>query len=64
MKPKLTLNVILGFVVSLFIGIFLVFFLEFTERMDQDPEISSKWREIKTGLRNMIPFRRKSRKNR
>jgi hypothetical protein len=32
--------------------------------MDQDPETSSKWREIKTGLRNMIPFRRKNRKNR
>jgi uncharacterized protein involved in exopolysaccharide biosynthesis len=61
-KPKLKLNVILGFVVSLFIGIFLVFFLEFTERMDQDPETSSKWREIKTGLRSMIPFRRKNRK--
>jgi tyrosine-protein kinase Etk/Wzc len=58
-KPKLKLNVILGFVVSLFLGIFLVFFLEFMERMDQDPETSSKWREIKTGLRNMIPFLRK-----
>ncbi|MEJ2725653.1 MAG: Wzz/FepE/Etk N-terminal domain-containing protein [Deltaproteobacteria bacterium] len=63
-KPRLKLNVILGFVVSLFIGIFLVFFMEFMERMDQDPETSSKWREIKTGLRNMIPFKRKSRKNR
>ena len=63
-KPKLKLNVILGFVVSLFIGIFLVFFLEFMERMDQDPETSPKWREIKTGLRNMIPFGRKNRKNR
>ena len=58
-KPKLKLNVILGFVVSLFIGIFLVFFLEFMERMDQDPETSSKWREIKTGFRNMIPFLKK-----
>jgi len=49
-KPKLKLNVILGFVVSLFVGIFLIFFLEYLRRMDEDPDTSPKWREIKQGL--------------
>jgi len=49
-KPKLRLNLILGFVVALFVGIFLIFFLEYLRRMDEDPETSPKWREIKQGL--------------
>jgi len=55
-KPKLKLNIILGFVVALFLGIFLIFLLEYTSRLNQDPESSPKWREIKKGLRNPIHF--------
>jgi uncharacterized protein involved in exopolysaccharide biosynthesis len=57
-KPKIKLNVILGFVVSLFLGIFVIFFMEFTQRLDNDPESAPKWKEIKQGLNRMIPFRR------
>ena len=63
-KPNLRLNVILSFLVGLFFAVLMVFFLEFARRMTQDPETSSKWHEIKTGFRNMIPFGRKNRKNR
>jgi uncharacterized protein involved in exopolysaccharide biosynthesis len=42
-KPKLKLNILLSAVVSLFIGIFLVFLLEYTHRVGQDPETSPKW---------------------
>lgn len=57
-KPKVKLNVILGFVVSLFLGIFIIFFMEFTQRLDHDPESAPKWKEIKQGLNRLIPFRR------
>lgn len=53
-KPKLKLNVILGFVVSLFLGVFIIFFWEFINRLDQDPETAPKWLEIKKGLKK--PF--------
>jgi len=59
-KPRLKINVLLSFVISLFIGIFLIFFLEFINRMDQDPETSPKWQEIKKGLINTIFFFKKS----
>ncbi|MBN2059430.1 MAG: hypothetical protein JW882_03340 [Deltaproteobacteria bacterium] len=59
-KPRLKLNIILGFVVSIFLGIFLIFLTEFFNRMDQDPEASPKWREMKQGFRKMIPFSRKA----
>ena len=49
-KPKLKLNLILGIVVALFVGIFLVFIMEFSRKMDEDPETSPRWREIKSGL--------------
>ena len=58
-KPKLKLNVLLGFVVSLFLGIFLIFLMEFSQRMSQDPEASPKWQEMKNGLLSWIPFRKK-----
>lgn len=59
-KPKLKLNVLLSFVVSLFLGIFIIFLMEFIGRMDQDPEASPKWQEIKNGLMCWIPFRKKA----
>lgn len=58
-KPNLKMNVVLSFVVSLFLGIFLIFLKEFFGRMDEDPETSPKWREMKNGLRGMIPFAKK-----
>jgi tyrosine-protein kinase Etk/Wzc len=57
-KPKIKLNVILGFVVSLFLGIFIIFFMEFTQRLDKDPESAPKWLEIKKGLMRFVPFKR------
>ena len=57
-KPKVKLNVILGFVVSLFLGIFIIFFIEFTQRLDNDPESAPKWKEIKQGLMRFVPFKR------
>ncbi len=57
-KPKLKLNVILGFVVSLFLGIFIIFFMEFTKRLDNDPESAPKWLEIKRGISRLNPFKR------
>ncbi|MBN1905820.1 MAG: hypothetical protein JW927_12060 [Deltaproteobacteria bacterium] len=57
-KPKLKLNVILGFVVSLFLGIFIIFFMEFSQRLDNDPESAPKWLEIKKGISRLNPFRR------
>lgn len=59
-KPRLKLNVLLSVVVSLFLGVFIIFFLEFIQRMDQDPDTSPKWREIKKGLTSLIPFSKKS----
>ena len=58
-KPKKKLNVILGFVVSLFLGIFLIFLMEFTQRLDQDPESAPKWKEIKQSFARLIPFSKK-----
>ncbi|MBN1183791.1 MAG: hypothetical protein JXB49_15975 [Bacteroidales bacterium] len=57
-KPRVKLNVILGFVVSIFMGIFIIFFREFAQRLDHDPESAPKWKEIKQGFRRLIPFRR------
>jgi tyrosine-protein kinase Etk/Wzc len=59
-KPKVKLNVILGFVVSLFLGIFIIFFMEFTQRLDQDQESAPKWLEIKRGISRLNPFKRDS----
>ncbi len=53
------MNVILGFVVSLFMGIFIIFFMEFTKRLDEDPESAPKWREIKQGFARLNIFKRK-----
>ena len=55
-KPKIILNVVLSFFVSIFIGIFLIFLMEFSQRMDQDPEASPRWREMKRGFMRLIPF--------
>ena len=59
-KPRLKLNILSSAVVALFIGIFLIFFLEFIHKMDQDPETAPKWQEIKKGLVNPILFFKKS----
>ncbi|MBW2037389.1 MAG: hypothetical protein JRI41_07920 [Deltaproteobacteria bacterium] len=61
-KPRLKLNILLGAVVALFLGIFLIFFLEYTHRVGQDPETSPKWQEIKDGLTGTISFFKKFRK--
>ena len=53
-KPKLKMNVLLAGVVSLFMGIFLIFLMEFMQKMEQDPESSPKWLEMKNSLRNTI----------
>jgi uncharacterized protein involved in exopolysaccharide biosynthesis len=58
-KPKLKLNIVLSLVVSFFLGIFLIFLKEFFSRMDQDPESSPKWREMKKGLKGIVPFIKK-----
>ncbi|TAL22174.1 MAG: hypothetical protein EPN94_11620, partial [Nitrospirae bacterium] len=58
-KPKVAMNVILGFVVSLFLGIFIIFFMEFIQRMDQDPETAPKWLEMKKGIAGL--YKRKGR---
>ncbi|MFC1580383.1 GumC family protein [Thermodesulfobacteriota bacterium] len=62
-KPKLKTNVLLAAVVSLFMGIFLIFLIEFIQKMEQDPETSPKWLEMKNSLRNTIPFIRRKKKN-
>ena len=51
-KPKILLNLVLGAVVSLFMGIFLVFLFEYVHRMAHDPETGPKWQEMRRG----IPF--------
>lgn len=62
-KPKLKLNIILAFVVSVFLGIFIIFLWEFLNRIDQDPETAPKWREMKGGIIRPFSFlRRKNRK--
>jgi len=61
-KPRLKLNILLGAVVALFLGIFLIFFLEYTHRVGQDPETSPKWQEIKDGLTGTISFFKKFKK--
>lgn len=58
-KPKLKLNVLLGFVASIFVGIFIIFLMEFIQRMNQDPEASPKWKEMKKGLSLFKRLRRK-----
>lgn len=58
-KPKIKLNVVLGFLVSLFIGIFIIFIIEFTQRMNQDPESAPKWKKIKKSMEMLIPFKKK-----
>ena len=59
-KPRIKLNLILSLLVSLFIGMLLIYFLEFINRMDQDPEISPKWQEMKQGLIKSFFFFKKS----
>ncbi len=60
-KPRIKMNIILGFIVSLFLGIFIIFFMEFIERMDQDPEIAPKWLEMKRGVAGLAQYVKKSR---
>jgi uncharacterized protein involved in exopolysaccharide biosynthesis len=57
-KPNKKLNVIMGFVVSLFLGIFIIFLMELNQRLDQDSESAPKWDEIKRGLSHLIPIKR------
>lgn len=45
-KPNLKLNVLLGFIVSFFLGIFIIFLMEFFHRMAQDPNASPRWKEM------------------
>jgi len=55
-KPKIMITLVLTMVVAFFIGVFLVYLMEFSRRMEQDPEASPKWKEIKSSLR---PFKKK-----
>jgi len=55
-KPRIKMNIILGFIVALFLGIFIIFFMEFMERMDQDPETAPKWLEMKKGITGLTKY--------
>jgi tyrosine-protein kinase Etk/Wzc len=55
-KPRIKLNIILGFIVALFLGIFIIFFMEFMERMDKDPETAPKWLEMKKGIAGLTKY--------
>jgi len=55
-KPRIKMNIILGFIVSLFLGIFIIFFMEFMERMEQDPETAPKWLEMKRGVAGLTKY--------
>ncbi len=55
-KPKIKMNIILGFIVCLFLGIFIIFFMEFIERMDQDPETAPRWLEMKKGIVGLMQY--------
>jgi tyrosine-protein kinase Etk/Wzc len=55
-KPRIKTNIILGFIVALFIGIFIIFFMEFMERMELDPETSPKWLEMKKGIAGLTKY--------
>ena len=55
-KPRIILNTVLGFIVALFLGIFIIFFMEFMERMDQDPETAPKWLEMKKGITGLTKY--------
>jgi uncharacterized protein involved in exopolysaccharide biosynthesis len=59
-KPRIKMNVILGFIVALFLGIFIVFFMEFIDRMGQDPETAPKWLEMKKGIAGLTKYLEKS----
>ena len=62
-KPNLRLNVLLGFVVSFFLGIFLVFIFEFFLRLDKDHAASPKWEEMRNGFSFFKKFRHKKSNN-
>src|SRR4030043_40886 len=55
-KPRIKRNIILGFIVALFLGIFIIFFMEFIQRMDQDPETAPKWLEMKKGVVGLTEY--------
>ena len=57
-KPKKIFNIILGVFVSLFLGVFITFLMEFTQRLDQDPELAPKWKEMKKSLNHLIRFKK------
>jgi tyrosine-protein kinase Etk/Wzc len=55
-KPRIILNAVLGFIVAMFLGIFIIFFMEFMERMEQDPETAPKWLEMKKGIAGLTKY--------
>jgi tyrosine-protein kinase Etk/Wzc len=55
-KPRIKMNIMLGFIVALFLGIFIIFFMEFMERMEQDPETAPKWLEMKKGIAGLTKY--------
>ncbi len=57
-KPKKILNVILGFFASLFLGIFIIFIGEVSQKMEKNAESGQKWLEIKKDFLQFIPFNR------
>jgi tyrosine-protein kinase Etk/Wzc len=60
-KPNIKLYVILSLVASLFLGIFIIFIMEFLGWMDRDPESAPKWQEIKNSIKNFFKFRKRFR---
>jgi tyrosine-protein kinase Etk/Wzc len=58
-KPKIAMNIILSAVVSLFLGIFIIFLMEFIQRMDQDTETAPKWLEMKKGISDILKLKRR-----
>lgn len=62
-KPNLRSNVMLSFLISFFVGSFIIFIIEYFQKMDQNDETSKKWNEIKSGILKSIPLILKHKSN-
>ncbi|MBN1626837.1 MAG: hypothetical protein JW944_09960 [Deltaproteobacteria bacterium] len=54
--PRIKLNIMLSLIVSFFLGLFIVFFIEVIDKMNHEPETAPKWLEMKEGLRGFLKF--------
>jgi uncharacterized protein involved in exopolysaccharide biosynthesis len=59
-KPKWILNLVVAGILSLFLGVFSIFIMEFFRKLDQDPINAAKWQEIKKRTKDAGLFMRKS----